>query len=92
MLRTVTQGAGTEPVVLLHGGPGWPDYLDQLVGLVSDRFLVHRFVQRVSGRSDHDRPWTLERFLADVDELRVAFDHDRWHVVGRPDPARPRGG
>lgn len=81
-LRVVTQGDGAIPVVLLHGGPGWPDYLDSLAGLFDDTCTVHRFDQRGCGRSGGEPPWELQRFVADVDDLRAALGHDRWHVVG----------
>lgn len=81
-LRVVTQGDGEIPVVLLHGGPGWPDHLERLAGLFHDTCTVHRFDQRGCGRSGGEPPWELERFVADVEDLRAALGHDRWHVVG----------
>lgn len=82
MLRVVTRGDSAIPVVLLHGGPGWPDYLDDLARLLDDSVTVHRFDQRGCGSSDGEPPWELEQFVADVAELRAALGHDRWHVVG----------
>lgn len=81
-LWTVRNGDHGPPVVVLHGGPGLPDYTEPLARLLWDRHFVYRYDQRGSGRSGRTAPWTLERFVADLDALRVAFGVEQWHVVG----------
>ncbi|HSK23099.1 MAG TPA: alpha/beta fold hydrolase [Egicoccus sp.] len=71
-----------EPVVLLHGGPGLPDYLGDLAALLDDRYRVHRYDQRGAGRSARRRPWTTARFLSDLEALRRAWGIERMHLVG----------
>ena len=55
-LRTWTAGPVIPqrlPVVMVHGGPGVPDYLAPVAGIVEDLCLVHRYDQRGTGGS----PW-----------------------------------
>ncbi|WP_240802877.1 alpha/beta hydrolase [Streptomyces sp. A1499] len=56
-------------VVLLHGGPGLPDYLGGVAPMVADLAPVYRYDQRGTGRS----PWlgrhTFARHADDLAEL-----------------------
>jgi proline iminopeptidase len=81
VLWTSTSGSG-RPVVLCHGGPGMADYLEPVAALLDDLVLVHRWDQRGAGRSDHVGPFSVARCVADLEELRRHFGHDRWVVVG----------
>jgi proline iminopeptidase len=83
-LRTWTTGTrgALPPVVLLHGGPGLWDYLEPVARMVEHLTVVHRFDQRGCGGSDPSDRQTIARHVADVDELRRHWGHDRWLVVG----------
>jgi len=75
------------PLVLLHGGPGVPsDYLEPLEQLVADGREVIRYDQLGCGRSDHpDDPSLLnvERFVAELAQVRQALGLDRIHLYGQ---------
>ncbi len=59
------------PVVLLHGGPGLPDYLAEPAPMVADLTPAYRYDQRGTGRS----PWTGRHTLAcHVDDLAELLD------------------
>lgn len=64
-----TQGHG-EPLVLLHGGPGGSDQLQPVAEMVDELVQVHRYEQRGCGRSTGDPPYTVERWLDDLEQLR----------------------
>lgn len=87
-LATWTDGALRDlpPAVLLHGGPGLWDDLAPLADLLSDRTQVHRVDQRGCGRSrdsdDAAEEVTVARLLADLEELRRHWGHERWVVIG----------
>ncbi|MEU6356575.1 alpha/beta hydrolase [Streptomyces sp. NPDC047072] len=62
-------------VVLLHGGPGLPDYLGEVAPMVADLAPVYRYDQRGTGRS----PWQGRHSLArHVDDLAGLLD--TWEV------------
>ncbi|QYG93937.1 alpha/beta hydrolase [Iamia sp. SCSIO 61187] len=77
----VDEGDGP-PLVLCHGGPGLGDTLGPLAALLTDATRVVRWDQRGSGRSDPVGPHTLERYVADLDDLRRHLGLDRWVVGG----------
>jgi proline iminopeptidase len=80
-LWAVTEGAG-RPMVLCHGGPGGTDTLAPMASLVTDIARVHRYDQRACGRSSGGPPFTMARWVADLDALRRHRGHQRWTVAG----------
>lgn len=81
-LWTAVSGTGP-PVVLLHGGPGLWDYLGSLAALLDGQFTVVRFDQRGCGRSaGRGGPFTIERAVDDMDQVRAALGFSRWAVAG----------
>lgn len=74
------------PVLILHGGPGaGHDYLEPLEGLATDRPVIF-YDQLGCGRSDQpdDRNlWQIERFVAEIDTVRIALGLDRVHLLGQ---------
>ncbi|MFD7411599.1 alpha/beta fold hydrolase [Kitasatospora purpeofusca] len=64
-------------VVLLHGGPGLPDYLDDVAPMVADLAPVYRYDQRGTGRSPWQGQHSLARHVEDLAELL-----DAWELSG----------
>jgi proline-specific peptidase len=79
-------GNGGIPVLTLHGGPGaGHDYLKPLDRLVTDRPVIF-YDQLGCGKSDQpdDRSlWKIERFVAEVDTLRLALGLEKVHLLGQ---------
>jgi proline iminopeptidase len=67
-LWTAVSGVGP-PLVLCHGGPGLWDMFGSLAAELSDAHTVWRWDQRGGGRSAPGGPYTIERFVADVDAV-----------------------
>jgi proline iminopeptidase len=82
VLWTATGGSGSVPVVLCHGGAGLWDYLQPVAESLSSVARVHRWEQRGCGRSDRVGPYSIARYIADLECLRRHFRHERWFVVG----------
>ena len=78
---TGTQGRG-EALVLLHGGPGGSDQLQTVADMVDDLVQVHRYEQRGCGRSVGGPPYTVERWLNDLEQLRRHWKHPQWIAFG----------
>jgi proline iminopeptidase len=81
VLCSWTQGRGV-PVVLFHGGPGGYDELEPVASMISDVAQVHRFDQRACGHSTGEPPFTVSRWLRDIEALRAHWGHKRWLVAG----------
>jgi proline iminopeptidase len=81
-LWAARSGRGT-PLVLCHGGPGLWDMFEDAAELLADTAAVVRWDQRGCGRSERCAgPWTTERFVADLDDVRRYFDLDRMALLG----------
>jgi proline iminopeptidase len=74
------------PLLVLHGGPGAThDYLEPLATLADERPVVF-YDQLGCGNSDRpDDPtlWTVERYVAEVGEVRDALGLSRVHLLGQ---------
>lgn len=79
---------GTEsgiPLLLVHGGPGYPShYLEPLSGLSDERPVIF-YDQLGCGRSD--RPddtslWKIERFVDELARVRKALNLKKVHILG----------
>jgi len=84
-VRLWTASAGApdgRPVVLCHGGPGLWDNLAGLAALLESEHTVVRWEQRGCGRSDRVGPYTMARFVADLDCVREHHGFEKWTVGG----------
>ncbi len=74
------------PLLIVHGGPGAPhDYLESLEALSGERPVV--FYDQL-GCGNSDRPedtslWTVERFVAELEQVRIALKLDMVHILGQ---------
>lgn len=69
-------------VVLLHGGPGLPDYLGDVAPLIADLASVHRYDQRGTGRSPWRGAHSLARHVDDLAELLDAWQMPEAVLIG----------
>lgn len=68
--------SGTGPeVLLLHGGPGFTDYLGGLASEIDDRYTVARYTQRGVAPSSDEGPVDVVDHVADVVHV---VDHLGW--------------
>jgi proline iminopeptidase len=79
-------GSGdTVPLLVLHGGPGFPhNYLKPLGNLSDDRPIV--FYDQL-GCGNSDRPedpnlWRSERFVEELVKVKKVLDIERVHILG----------
>lgn len=81
-------GDGDEtPVLILHGGPGSAsDYMQPLAERLGEHRPAIVYDQLGCGRADRpddDSLWTVERSVAEVDQVRQALGLDRCHLLGQ---------
>ncbi len=79
-------GSGSKtPIVLLHGGPGFPSYyLKPLLALSNDRPVII-YDQLGAGKSDHVTDtslFTTARFVRELDALRDSLGVREMYVLG----------
>lgn len=80
-LWTCQTGIGP-PLVLCHGGPGLWDYFDGVADMLRDVARIVRWDQRGCGRSEQRQPYTVTRFIADLDAVRQHCGADRMILLG----------
>lgn len=69
-------------VILLHGGPGLPDYLSDLAPMVADLAPVYRYDQRGTGQSPWRGHHSIARHVDDLAELLDAWDVPEAVLIG----------
>jgi proline iminopeptidase len=65
-------------LVFCHGGPGLWDYFADLAAMLP----AVRWDQRGCGRSDRRGPYTVDRFVTDLDAVRAATGRERVDLLG----------
>src|SRR3954447_18625858 len=81
-LWTAETGRG-EPLIMCHGGPGLWDMSGSLAARLAERRTVIRWDQRGGGRSERRGPYSVARYVADLDVIigrppRVALFGHSW--------------
>lgn len=69
-------------VVMLHGGPGLPDYLGDIAPMVADLAPAYRYDQRGTGRSPWRGRHSFARHVDDLVELLDSWDVPRAVLIG----------
>lgn len=77
-----TQGDSGQAVVLLHGGPGCPDYLQPVAQRLPGHLRAVTFDQRGVGGSTATRTFAVEDYLSDIEAVRRHLGVERIHVLG----------
>ncbi len=72
-----------ETILLLHGGPGTPDYLDEVAACLAGRFRAVTFDQRGTGQSlAHNRSYAPADYLADINAIADHLGAHTFHLFG----------
>lgn len=72
-----------DPIVMLHGGPGVPDYLGPVAARLSPRHRVITFDQRGVGASVvRTGGYSIAAYLGDLEAIRASLSVERLHLFG----------
>jgi proline iminopeptidase len=72
-----------ESLLLLHGGPGVPDYMQPATAPMLPRFRCISFDQRGTGQSAcRDGRYELPAYLDDIEAIRAHAGVASWHMLG----------
>ena len=78
--------SGRPPLVVLHGGPGYPHYhLQNLSELAHNGYAVILYDQLDCGKSDRPNDpnlWSIELFIDELDNLRKELDLNSINLLG----------
>jgi len=73
----------SEVVLLLHGGPGVPDYLNKIGDFLKKDFKVIRFDQRGVGNSIAlNNQYDIKYYLDDINEILEFIKVEKIHIFG----------
>lgn len=75
-------GGDGEPIVLLSGGPGMPDYLEEIAKLVPGRRVVTYDQRGTGGSTVTDGDYSTDAHVADLDSLREHLGAEHLHLFG----------
>lgn len=72
-----------ETIFLLHGGPGVPDEMPEVVKYFRDKYRVILFEQRGVGLSRcGDNSYKTENYISDLDTIANEFNIEKFHLFG----------
>lgn len=74
-------GDGT-PIVFLSGGPGMPDYLEEIAKLVPGRRVVTYDQRGTGGSTVTNGDYSTEAHVADLEQLREHLGVEQLHLFG----------
>jgi len=84
--KIVGKKSNNPPLVVLHGGPGYPhNYLEPIAALSNQRQVI--FYDQL-GCGNSDRPndtklWTVERFVQELGEVIDTLKLNQYHILGQ---------
>jgi pimeloyl-ACP methyl ester carboxylesterase len=70
------------PALLLHGGPGLPDYMQACAEELANLFTTVRYTQRGTLPSTTGGPYTVESHMADAIAILDLFEQEKMWAVG----------
>jgi pimeloyl-ACP methyl ester carboxylesterase len=70
------------PALLLHGGPGLPDYMDGCAAELGNLFTTIRYTQRGTLPSTVGGPYTVETHMADAIAVIDLFGQEKVWAIG----------
>ena len=72
-----------ETIILLHGGPGVPDEMPEVVEYFCDKYRVIQFEQRGVGLSKcGDNSYKMESYISDIDTIAGELNLGMFHLFG----------
>lgn len=73
----------TETVILLHGGPGVPDDMIEVVNILKEKYQVITFEQRGVGQSKCNKcSFTINDYISDIDAIAEFNNLKSFHLFG----------
>lgn len=72
-----------ETLIMLHGGPGVPDYLDEVALMAENYFRIISFDQRGVGQSKAlNNSYAVKDYISDINAVAAHFNSESFHLFG----------
>ena len=83
-LHTMLYGdKSREAIILLHGGPGVPDAMQQVVDVLKENYYVVTFEQRGAGLSSiSNKDYSMNAYVSDIEAIADSLDLTSFHLFG----------
>lgn len=83
LFSTIYPNPQKETIILLHGGPGFPNDLDEIIAILKDNFQVVTFHQRGTKKSPcTSKNYSMNAYLSDIEAIRQFYNIDKFHLWG----------
>jgi pimeloyl-ACP methyl ester carboxylesterase len=80
---TIYPNTGKETIILLHGGPGFPDDLKEVAETFASKYQAISFHQRGTKKSPcKSDDYSIERYISDIDCVAEYFQIEKFHLFG----------
>jgi len=78
------ESSSVESIILLHGGPGVPEEMNELADILTAKFQVINFQQRGTGESSNpSRDYSMEAYISDIDAIANHLGLTKFHLFGQ---------
>lgn len=83
LFSTIYPNPNKETIILLHGGPGFPSDLKEVVEILHDSFQIITFHQRGTKKSPcKSKDYSMNAYLSDIDVVAKHHRITKFHLWG----------
>lgn len=83
LFSTIYLRPNKETIILLHGGPGFPSDLNEVVDILKGRFQVIIFHHRGTKKSPcSSKNYSMKAYLSDIDSVAKFYGLTKFHLWG----------
>jgi proline iminopeptidase len=83
LFTTIYLNPTKETIILLHGGPGFPSDLEEVMGMLKDNYQVITFHQRGTKLSPcKSKDYSMIAYLSDIDTVAKFYNVEKFHLWG----------
>ncbi len=83
LFSTIYPNTKQETIILLHGGPGFPSDLSEVVEILKDRFQIITFHQRGTKKSlCSSKDYSMKAYISDVNAVAKFYNIQKFHLWG----------
>ncbi len=83
LYSTIYPNPDKKTIILLHGGPGFPGDLTEVVEILKDSFQIITFHQRGTKKSPcAGKDYSMNAYVSDIDSIATFYGISKFHLWG----------